>query len=115
MKALLLVLSGNAEAARDWLRKTYPEAAVEPVSRSELEARDPFERLRLMRRSRPDLLVIVTERLVWQRGQNALFLFGALAGARTVAIIDSGGDVRAATYRRSRTNTVPVASEPARL
>ena len=91
MKALLLVLSGNAEPARAWLRNTYPEASVELLSRSELDPRDPFERLRVVRRLRPDIFVIVTERLVWQRGQNALLLFGVLAGARGVAIIDSSG------------------------
>lgn len=94
MKALLLVLSGDAEPARTWLRNTYPDAAVEVIARSELETRDPLRRLKLVRRLRPNVFVIVTERLAWQRGQNALLLFGVLAGARRVAIIDSRGVLR---------------------
>ncbi|MFN2576171.1 MAG: glycosyltransferase [Pyrinomonadaceae bacterium] len=94
MKALLLVLSGDANHAQEWLRQKYPEASVEFLSRYELEQRQTLERLKLVRALRPDLFVIVTERLAWQRGQNTLFAFGALAGARRVALIDSRGDVR---------------------
>ena len=50
---------------------------------------------------RPDVFVIVTERFVWQRGQNALFAFGALAGARRVAMIDSRSNVREGALRNS--------------
>jgi glycosyltransferase involved in cell wall biosynthesis len=100
MKALLLVLSGDEKPARTWLRNTYPDASVELISRSELDPRDPVQCLRLVRRSRPDVFVIVTERLVWQRGQNALLLFGVLAGARQVALIDSGGVLREESWTK---------------
>jgi len=94
MKALVLVLSGDAERARDWLRQKYAQASIEFLSRYELENQGAAQRLSIVRRRRPDIFVIVTERLVWQRGQNALFAFGALAGARRVVMIDSRGSVR---------------------
>jgi glycosyltransferase involved in cell wall biosynthesis len=94
MKALVLVLSGDVERARDWLQQKYAQASIEFLSRNELENKGGAQRLGIVRRLRPDVFVIVTERLVWQRGQNALFAFGALAGARRVAMIDSRGHVR---------------------
>jgi glycosyltransferase involved in cell wall biosynthesis len=94
MKALVLVLSGDVERAREWLQQKYAQASIEFLSRYELENKDGAQRLGIVRRLRPDVFVIVTERLVWQRGQNALFAFGALAGARRVAMIDSRGHVR---------------------
>lgn len=95
MKALLLVLSGDAEQARVWLGNNLPGASVESLSRNELENASAARRLQIVRRHRPDVFTIVTERLQWQRGQNALFAFGALAGARQVVMIDSRGAVRA--------------------
>jgi glycosyltransferase involved in cell wall biosynthesis len=94
MKALLLVLSGDAEPARVWLGKNCPDASIESLSRYELENTSAARRLQIVRRRRPDIFAIVTERLPWQRGQNALFAFGALAGARRVVMIDSRGAVR---------------------
>lgn len=94
MKALLLILSGNPEPARAWLKQTWPQVSVELISRYDLEQLDLFRRLKYARSLHPDIFMIVTERLVWQRGQNAFLLFGALAGARRVAIIDSSGTLR---------------------
>ena len=81
MKALLLVLSGDAEPARVWLKNNFPDASIESLSRYELENASAARRLQIVRRRRPDIFAIVTERRPWQRGQNALFAFGALAGA----------------------------------
>lgn len=94
MKAVMLVLSGDAYKARDYLTKKHPHASVELLPRYELEQLEPLKRLKSVRRLQPDVFVIVTERLVWQRGQNALLLFGALAGASRVMLIDSRGNVR---------------------
>src|ERR1051326_1228927 len=94
MKAVLLVLSGDPEKAHDWLRQNVAEPVVEPVSRYELERAGAAERLRIVRRLKPDVFAIMTERMQWERGQNALFAFGALAGARRVVMIDSRGAVR---------------------
>ena len=94
MKALLLVLSGDAEPAHAWVAENFPAATVESLPRYELESLSAAQRLRTVRRMRPDVFAIMTERLQWQRGQNALFAFGALAGAGRVVMIDSRGAVR---------------------
>jgi hypothetical protein len=65
--------------------------------------------LQIVRGRRPHVFAIVTERLAWQRGQNALFAFGALAGARRVVMIDSRGAVR------DESRTEIVAKTPARM
>jgi glycosyltransferase involved in cell wall biosynthesis len=52
------------------------------------------QRLSSLRARRPDVFAISTERLAWQRGQNLFMIFGALAGAREVVMIDSHGGVR---------------------
>src|SRR5437764_11447525 len=109
MKALVLVLSGDGERARNWLQQKYAHASIEFLSRYELESKGGAQRLSIVRRLRPDVFVIVTERLVWQRGQNALFAFAALAEARRVVMIDSRGGVRV----ESRTNIL--SRTPARL
>src|SRR6185436_8685279 len=79
------------------------------LSRYELESTSAVQRLQIVRQRRPDIFTIVTERLAWQRGQNALFAFGALAGARRVVMIDSRGAVR----NESRTEIL--ARTPARM
>ena len=50
------------------------------------------------RARQPEVFAIATERLAWQRGQHLFMLFGALAGAREVVVVDSHGDV----VRRTR-------------
>jgi hypothetical protein len=82
MKALLLLLSGDAEPARVWLTNNFPDASIESLSRYELENASTARRLQIVRRRRPDIFAIVTERLPWQRGQNALFAFGMLLSRR---------------------------------
>jgi len=94
MKAVLLVLSGDANRARDWLEDRFPGVSIEFLSRYELENQSPAQRLSTVRQSHPDIFAIMTERLAWQRGQNALLAFAALGGARRVVIIDSRGAVR---------------------
>ncbi len=109
MKALLLVLSGDAEQARVWFRNNCPDASIETLSRYELENASAARRLQIVRAQRPDVFAIVTERLAWQRGQNALFAFGALAGARRVVMIDSRGAAR------DESRAQIVAKTPARM
>src|SRR6185436_177913 len=79
------------------------------LSRYELENASAARRLQIVRARRPHVFAIVTERLPWQRGQNALFAFGALAGARRVVMIDSRGDVR------DESRTEILARTPARI
>jgi glycosyltransferase involved in cell wall biosynthesis len=109
MKAVLLVLSGDAEQARVWFESNCPDASIESLSRYELENTSAARRLQIVRRRRPGVFAIVTERLAWQRGQNALFAFGALAGARRVVMIDSRGAIR------SESRAEILARTPARI
>jgi glycosyltransferase involved in cell wall biosynthesis len=97
MKIVLLVLSGDPDQAREWLQKSYPGANIERISRGELEGRTPLRRLSVLRSFRPNILAVATERLAWQSGQNALLLFGSLAGARRVVLFDTSGNSREET------------------
>ena len=94
MKIVLLVLSGNAQHARDWLLKKYPGASIQNIPREQLDQGNWSQRLRSLRSLHPDIFAVATERLIWQRGQNALLLFGALGGAERVVLIDARGDSR---------------------
>jgi len=97
MKIVLLVLSGDPDQARAWLRKKYPGASIEDISRGQLEDATPFGRIRALHSLRPEVFAIATERLAWQSGQNDLLLFGTLAGARRVVLIDAGSHSREET------------------
>ena len=91
MKIVLVVLSGDALRAYEKLADYYPEAFIETVPRSEIGTGSIATRLGALRARRPDVFAIATERLAWQRGQNLFMLFGALAGARQVLMIDGYG------------------------
>ncbi len=92
MRVVLLALSGDP--ARDKLAQLYPGATIEEISRAEFETGGLRKRLASLRARRPDVFAIATERLAWQRGQNLFMIFGALAGAREVVMIDSHGGLR---------------------
>jgi glycosyltransferase involved in cell wall biosynthesis len=102
MKVVLLVLSGDPSQVRTKLATIYPHAEIQIISRSDIEGLGLSTRLRKLRALHPDIFVIATERLRWQRGQHAFMLFGALAGAREVIMLDSHGD----ELKRSRTNLI---------
>ena len=97
MKIVLLVLGGNPEPARAWLRKNYPGATIEKISRDRLVGSAPIRRIRVLRALGPQVFAVVTERLAWQQGQNALLLFGALGGAGRVMLLDPHGARREET------------------
>lgn len=97
MKIVLLVLSGDPDQAREWLQESYPGAGIERISRDQLESYPPLHRIRAVRSLSPDVFAIATERLTWQSGQNALLLFGSLAGARRVVLFDPSGNSREET------------------
>ena len=95
MKVVLLILSGDQSLAQKTLAANYPEANIQLVSRSQLGEGGFAKRLKTLRSLRPDVFAIATERLSWQRGQSLFMLFGALAGAREVVMLDAhGGEVR---------------------
>jgi glycosyltransferase involved in cell wall biosynthesis len=89
MKLVLLALGGDASHARKSLGERYPKAAIEEITRAEIENGGLAQRLSVLRALRPDVFAIATERLAWQRGQNAFLLFGALAGAGRTIIMDA--------------------------
>jgi glycosyltransferase involved in cell wall biosynthesis len=109
MKVVLLALSGDLPRCHDKLVQLYPGCSVQTISRAEFETGSHLKRLKSLRALRPDVLAIATERLPWQRGQNLFMVFGALAGAREVLIMDAHGGM----VRRSRSNLLLGA--PARL
>lgn len=109
MKVVLLALSGDLSRWYEKLVQLYPDCSIELISRAEFETGSHLKRLKSLRALRPDVLAIATERLPWQRGQNLFMIFGALAGAREVLMIDAhGGEVR-----KSRSNVL--FNAPARL
>lgn len=110
MKTVLVQLSGDARLGRATLERRYPQTVIEEVSRSELENQRGFSaRVGILKRRKADLFAAYTEKLCWQRGQNALLLFGALAGAKASLIFDAHGGWREETRARI------LASAPLRL
>ena len=109
MKVVLLALSGDLSRWQDKLVQLYPDCSLQLISRAEFESGSHIKRLKSLRAMRPDVLAIATERLPWQRGQNLFMVFGALAGAREVLMLDAHG----ALVRRSRANLL--AGAPVRL
>lgn len=97
MKVVLLVLSGDSARCHAKLVQLYPDATFEVISRTEFENAGLQGRFAALRAHQPDVFAIATERLAWQRGQNLFMLFGALAGAREVVMIDSYGAVNRRT------------------
>lgn len=89
MKIVLLALSGACDRALEKLSGIYPHAQIEELPRAQMESVGMGQRLGALRALRPDIFAVATERLAWQRGQNAFLLFGALAGARRSIILDS--------------------------
>jgi glycosyltransferase involved in cell wall biosynthesis len=102
MKVVLLALSGDLSRWQDKIAELYPESSIEFISRAEFETGSHLKRLKSLRALRPDVLAIATERLPWQRGQNLFMLFGALAGAREVLMIDAHGGL----IKKSRSNVL---------
>jgi glycosyltransferase involved in cell wall biosynthesis len=109
MRVVLLALSGDLSRWHDRLVQLFPGSEIRMISRAEFEIGNHLKRLKSLRALRPDVLAIATERLPWQRGQNLFMLFGALAGAREVVMLDAHGGL----LRRSRGNLL--LGTPARL
>ncbi|MGQ0762876.1 MAG: glycosyltransferase [Acidobacteriota bacterium] len=109
MKIVLLTLSGDVARAHDILRSRYPNATIDSIPREQLEKAGAAQRIRVLRGMSPEIFVVATERLVWQRGQDQFFLLGALAGARRTIILDAHQGWREESKGRS------VAQAPARV
>ncbi|HEX8920297.1 MAG TPA: glycosyltransferase family 4 protein [Pyrinomonadaceae bacterium] len=89
MKLVLLILSGEPRLINKALGERYPNAEIEEIPRAQIESGGLTQRLSALRALRPDIFAVATERLAWQRGQNAFLLFGALAGARRSILLDA--------------------------
>ncbi len=110
MKIVLLVLSGDADTAASIFRARVPAAELDIRTRSDLEADGGARKqLRALRARKPEILAVFTERLLWQRGQNAFLAFGAGSGARKTILFDRHGGWR------SETRTQILARAPFRL
>jgi glycosyltransferase involved in cell wall biosynthesis len=94
MRVVLLTLSGDPEIASDLLKVRSPDAQIISFERSMLETGNMFDRLSSLRNLKPDIFAVMTEGLSWQFGQQALMLFGALAGARESWIVDARSNLR---------------------
>ena len=101
MRVILVVLSGDARRAQQRVSDILPAATIETIPRSEIEDGNLTSRLRALRRHQPEVFAVATERLEWQRGQDLFMLFGALAGAREVLLIDAHGGMRRQDSRGS--------------
>jgi len=94
MRVVVLSLVGGSTTALDALAERYPDAEVHKLTRQQLEsAGSSIERLKLIRSLRPDVFVVLTQQLGWQRAKNAFLLFGAMAGARECCILDVDGNI----------------------
>jgi glycosyltransferase involved in cell wall biosynthesis len=94
MKVVLLVLSDDPDRARHALRQKYPDAAIEEITRPQIESLKSSQRVSALRALSPDIFAVATEGLAWQRGQDAFMLLGALAGASNSVVFDSHGGWR---------------------
>jgi glycosyltransferase involved in cell wall biosynthesis len=109
MKIVLLTLSGDPARAHETLKSRYPDATINSISREQLERVGSAQRIRLLRGLKPEIFAVATERLVWQRGQDAFLLLGALAGARRTIIFDAHGGWRQESKGRA------IAQSPVRV
>lgn len=89
MKIVLVALDGEVKRAQEILASRYPQADIENIPRKEFESQALTARLAALRARRPDVFAVSTERLAWQRGQNAFMLFGAMAGASVCVMLDA--------------------------
>ena len=100
MKVVVVGLSGDLNEGCRRLAEHFPAAFIETASREELQTGSLLSRLAALRARIPEVFALVTERLAWQRGQEALLLFGTLAGARRTIILDEFGGWREETRAR---------------
>jgi glycosyltransferase involved in cell wall biosynthesis len=107
MKVVLLVLSGDSETAAAIFRARLVPDDLEIITRADLEGSGLRRRLRSIRARLPDILAVFTERLIWQRGQNAFLIFGAASGARKTILFDRHGDWREETRAQILTSAPP--------
>src|SRR5436305_7701614 len=94
MRIALVTISGDPHIAASVLESRFPGAEIVSYPRAALDNGSYVQRLSHLRKVRPAIVSVITESLDWQFGQEALMLFGALAGARRSIIFDAHGGAR---------------------
>ena len=91
LRVILMALNGDVKSATATLAERFPQASIKNIARSEIESQRLVGRLKALRAYKPDVFAVCMESVDWQRGQDMLRLFGLLAGAKRVAMIDTRG------------------------
>lgn len=97
-KLVLLDLSGDERAARDWLARLMPGRNITRIDKADLKWGSKREALASARALAPKVFAIFTSDIEQQSSRSAVWLFAAATGARRVAM----GDRRGRTITRSR-------------
>lgn len=95
---VLLDLSGNEKAAKEWATARFSNAVIQILDKAELKWISRREALARIRAIRPDAFSVFAPDLILQNGLRALLLFAILAGARRVL----AGDLKGRDVSRSR-------------
>jgi glycosyltransferase involved in cell wall biosynthesis len=95
---LLLDLSGNERAAREWANQHFRNQQIQLINKADLKWGSKREALASVRAIAPHTFAIFTNDLDLQSARCSMILFGALAGARCIVIGDRFG--RAVTRTR---------------
>ncbi len=95
---LLLDLSGNERAAREWAIQQFRNQQIYYLHKAELKWSSKREALASVRAIKPHTFAVYTNDLDLQSARGSMLLFGALLGARRIVIGDSFG--RAITRSR---------------
>jgi glycosyltransferase involved in cell wall biosynthesis len=104
MNIALLMLSGDPDRALEELQRRHPDSTIETIGRETFQTASPAQRVRIVRALHPDIFAVATERLVWQRGQTAFLLLGALGGADVSIVFDMYGGWREAAKAHALTH-----------
>jgi glycosyltransferase involved in cell wall biosynthesis len=90
-KRLLLDLSGDTGAAREWANAYLSAGSFQLLTKAELKWQSKREALTKMRTLRPDTFVFFTSDLRVQSARRAMMIFAALCGARLIIFADTNG------------------------
>jgi glycosyltransferase involved in cell wall biosynthesis len=90
---LLLDLSGNTRAAREWANQYFVNQEIQFLDKAALKWSSKRDALATVRQSRPRTFAIFTNDLDLQSARASMILFGALAGAHHIALGDSKGRI----------------------
>src|SRR5262249_15346456 len=89
--AILLDLSGDKKAARDWASTLFPRSEIKEIDKVTLKWSSRLEAVASIRELKASEFVVFASDLDNQASQRALMIFGALAGARRIVLADSRG------------------------